>query len=951
MERVCVQEGTLKLAAGASHVHLPPPNAMSASLDIEASLSEHGPFLTRLARALTRDAHGAEDLVQDVMAQALAQRPVGIEQPKAWLARVMRNLASNRRRRTTESEWSAALQETPRDTNDPLGIAERMERERLLHGALESLREPFRTALVLRYRDGCAVKEIAELMGTTVPAAQSNVHRGKALLREKLELEFAQEEDPARAWLAALSPLLIGRARGAGRLEPVATAGGTSKAPALLAAALMGLVGVGVWTALRSPASVEEAVLPGNLRGLSAAGPEELVAVAPAEVRAEISAVEPPAQESAEDTCAVILSYGGTSNFAYIEHPVLLRRAELGQSPGPIQWKLTDDEGLVHFDGLAPGRYEKRSLFLHHWQAIEVSGDTPSRQSNSIGSAPFEVRGRARFADGTVAANATIWLAGLEQNKPFSVPVTLSDAEGAFVVRDCHGASLFATSPDAAPSDIVDLTDLPLVERGVFSLDVILSANAIEVRGILTSESGSPVTGAQILIRETSLPKPIVSTKPLLVITSDENGRFAVPGGLRRGPIEIEAVAAGHGQKRFDAVVGGSMLELNLRLPSERVIHGIVIDEASTPIAGATVAAVHEGETWESMYNNARGSMGPRPMATSADDGTFTMRGLGPERVTVSGAVNGGPNGSSLGTAIIPSGELEGSQPTELRLRSLTLVTGTIVDPTGTPLNGVSIGCLHPTRGEIVAFGHVLKGGKFNLSESTANQRRFALPKNVPLTLIVNHSVKASPLAGALRIPHATFKDIERGGRDIVLRVPVLPKLTGSLKGRITSRQGADLDQSYVNLRSALAGRFATTIIPMDRKTGEFEFGPLPAGGYVLEVKGPDHQVLVSRAGLEIGPTGDTNVGEVEIGSGGYVALVVDPERAATLGRTRFSLVGHAGVQVDLYGDGPTWQTPHPIEPGDWIVRMRSAKHVLEEVEISVTEGAETRITLEPKTK
>ena len=70
--------------------------------------------------------------------------------------------------------------------NTPDAELERGERYRVLQDALNALPENQRTAITLSKYHDFSGKEIAEVMGTTLPAVDSLIHRAKARLRKRL---------------------------------------------------------------------------------------------------------------------------------------------------------------------------------------------------------------------------------------------------------------------------------------------------------------------------------------------------------------------------------------------------------------------------------------------------------------------------------------------------------------------------------------------------------------------------------------------------------------------------------------------------------------------------------------------------------------------------------------------------------------------------------------------
>ena len=128
-------------------------------------------------------AHGpreeAEDLVQEVFLRAWTQLRT-LHEPAAfggWLARMARNRATDalRARRTM----------TPIDSG--LAAAESPHAETIaVVNLVRALPEAYRETLVLRLVEGLSGPEIAELTGLTPGSVRVNLHRGMAMLRERM---------------------------------------------------------------------------------------------------------------------------------------------------------------------------------------------------------------------------------------------------------------------------------------------------------------------------------------------------------------------------------------------------------------------------------------------------------------------------------------------------------------------------------------------------------------------------------------------------------------------------------------------------------------------------------------------------------------------------------------------------------------------------------------------
>ncbi|MEM8713032.1 MAG: sigma factor [Planctomycetota bacterium] len=82
--------------------------------ELERLIREHGPFMERLARALTRNAAAADELVSDTWFEALKHGVAAMRSERASLHTVMRRRASRSRRSVRRLEsLDVALEQGP----------------------------------------------------------------------------------------------------------------------------------------------------------------------------------------------------------------------------------------------------------------------------------------------------------------------------------------------------------------------------------------------------------------------------------------------------------------------------------------------------------------------------------------------------------------------------------------------------------------------------------------------------------------------------------------------------------------------------------------------------------------------------------------------------------------------------------------------------------------------
>ena len=147
----------------------------------------------------TKDAHDAQDLVQDTYAKAFVsfhQFEPGTNL-KAWLYRILSTTFINtyrkdqRRPQISDGEledWQ--IYDAASHTSDQGRSAEDVALDGIVdldvRAALEAMPEEFRMAVYLADVEGFSYKEIAEIVGVPSGTVMSRLHRGRKLLRSSL---------------------------------------------------------------------------------------------------------------------------------------------------------------------------------------------------------------------------------------------------------------------------------------------------------------------------------------------------------------------------------------------------------------------------------------------------------------------------------------------------------------------------------------------------------------------------------------------------------------------------------------------------------------------------------------------------------------------------------------------------------------------------------------------
>jgi len=168
-------------------------------------------FVNSLARSLVMDEHHAADVAQETWLAALRHPPRAGKQAYSWFFKVVRNFSislyrSENRRRAREE--SAARPEGP---PTPEEIVEKIEMRRILADAVLSLKEPYRSSIVLRFYEGLSCKEMARRLGVPSATVRTRINRGIDHLRNSLDVLHGGSREK---WRLGFAPIAAANATG-----------------------------------------------------------------------------------------------------------------------------------------------------------------------------------------------------------------------------------------------------------------------------------------------------------------------------------------------------------------------------------------------------------------------------------------------------------------------------------------------------------------------------------------------------------------------------------------------------------------------------------------------------------------------------------------------------------------------------------------------------------------
>jgi RNA polymerase sigma-70 factor (ECF subfamily) len=169
------------------------------------------PRVYNLAMQMLGNAADAEDVTQEVLLQVVRRLDSFRGQARftTWLGRVTLNaaLAHRRhraRRRERERQVDAPLDGLPGACASPRGVAPRgpervvvdREARALVERAVGRMPEMYRDVFVLAEVEGLANAEVSGLLGLSLAAVKSRLHRARLLLRAALAPYFGLTEAP-----------------------------------------------------------------------------------------------------------------------------------------------------------------------------------------------------------------------------------------------------------------------------------------------------------------------------------------------------------------------------------------------------------------------------------------------------------------------------------------------------------------------------------------------------------------------------------------------------------------------------------------------------------------------------------------------------------------------------------------------------------------------------------
>jgi RNA polymerase sigma factor (sigma-70 family) len=197
----------------------------------------------------------SEDLAQETFVTAWLKLGELREPSKlrAWLCGIVRNLSANsmrrERRRGGPAESLDAVAEHPSEDADPAARAVTQEDADLLWRSLAGMPETYREPMVLFYRQGQSITEVARSLELSGDAVKQRLSRGRALLREEMTALVESTLTRTKPGIAFRTAVLVALPMASASTASAAIAAGTvagSGAGSMAGKGLLAKIGLGV---------------------------------------------------------------------------------------------------------------------------------------------------------------------------------------------------------------------------------------------------------------------------------------------------------------------------------------------------------------------------------------------------------------------------------------------------------------------------------------------------------------------------------------------------------------------------------------------------------------------------------------------------------------------------------------------------------------------------------
>ena len=642
--------------------------------------------LQRIALAIVGNERDAEDVVQGAWLEALEHPQY--RQSQGWLKRLVRFRALDvlRKRSRDPARLDIELSDVKEDAHggEPSDMRWKLDAQREVLEAVNSLKEPYLSTVMLRYFDGKTPVEIAAQLDVPVRTIKTRLTRAHEMLRLRLGARY---KDQFGNWAPAL----------------VAFSGYHGLKTSSLTLPIAGVVVMKKFV-LVAVVLVVVALIPFalHLRGDTNEG---LTQTEPAEQ--ELAGLEPVAEIDALPAASrVVLSEAkpvpetsepATFKYAFPRRPesevgslaIRVRyadgtpaeRVKLGVMPAsaPDSFLMsrsvyTDAAGFVELGQLEPGLVGVGSSRIIS-EDVEVFAGKRTDLELEV-RAGIHYQGRVLGPEGQPVAGALIFLADSAGGDTQTQETAVADHLGRYEVRDVRlHHYLSARAEGFGPS-------LQVEARGgvgnTMDLDLELREEPGTLKGIALSPTGLPVVGAKVRVEvwaeserlgEDPETKWIRKWPLAFELRTDSDGRFESKH-VGSGRMRIKArTQTWQPWEEIVELQPGDSKEITVQFEPGNVLIGSVIDQSGDPISNVSIIS---GKYQDAHYYRLK----------TNELGVFKVQGLTPG---VSPFIFHKKGYDQVDEGVYV--DSDAPNQVEVTLIKRPSIRGVVVDESGAPLN------------------------------------------------------------------------------------------------------------------------------------------------------------------------------------------------------------------------------------------------------------------------
>ncbi len=160
----------------------------------------------RHLRKIVHESHQAEDLLQETFLSAFKGLSSfsGASSFSTWLFRIATNAALMflRKHNYEQVEYDdeivnrshEMMTASPEFISTPLEALLSMEGKRVLEQAIDDLPVIYRTVMILKDIEGFSLEETSDVLGISIPAVKSRLHRARNIVREALTAYYMERD-------------------------------------------------------------------------------------------------------------------------------------------------------------------------------------------------------------------------------------------------------------------------------------------------------------------------------------------------------------------------------------------------------------------------------------------------------------------------------------------------------------------------------------------------------------------------------------------------------------------------------------------------------------------------------------------------------------------------------------------------------------------------------------